>query len=119
MLYEVITMNTVLLPKLEKRYWNIMALFFSFLSGFLGTLGTILLSGNLPLNIIPGVLDSALVIAAAIGVLTYIVGALLYRFVKMRNEKEQVDHHLVQSRLRSLETQLNPHFLFNALNSVA
>jgi LytS/YehU family sensor histidine kinase len=25
----------------------------------------------------------------------------------------------VQSRLRSLETQLNPHFLFNALNSIA
>jgi LytS/YehU family sensor histidine kinase len=37
----------------------------------------------------------------------------------MRNEKEEVDHHYVQSRLRSLETQLNPHFLFNALNSIA
>ena len=58
-------------------------------------------------------------IAVAIGFLTYIVGALLYRFVKMRNEKEEVDHHYVQSRLRSLETQLNPHFLFNALNSIA
>jgi len=45
--------------------------------------------------------------------------ALLYRFVKMRNEKEEVDHYYVQSRLRSLETQLNPHFLFNALNSIA
>jgi two-component system, LytTR family, sensor kinase len=37
----------------------------------------------------------------------------------MRNAKEVVDQHYVQSRLRSLETQLNPHFLFNALNSIA
>jgi len=112
-------MNTVLLPKLEKRYWNIMALLFSFFSGFLGSLSTIFLAVYLPLKVIEDILDNALGIAAAIGILTYIVGALLYRFVKMRNEKEQVDHHLVQSRLRSLETQLNPHFLFNALNSVA
>jgi LytS/YehU family sensor histidine kinase len=58
-------------------------------------------------------------IAVSIGVLTYIVGALLYRFVRMRNEKERVDSEYIQSRLRSLETQLNPHFLFNALNSIA
>ncbi len=112
-------MNTVLLPRLEKRYWDLMALFFSFLSGFLGTLCTIFLTDHLPVTVISGVKGSALTIAAAVGILTYIVGALLYRFVKMRNEKEQADHHLLQSRLRSLETQLNPHFLFNALNSVA
>lgn len=39
--------------------------------------------------------------------------------MKIRNEKELIDHDYVQSRLRSLETQLNPHFLFNALNSIA
>jgi LytS/YehU family sensor histidine kinase len=37
----------------------------------------------------------------------------------MRNEKEEVNRHYTESRLRSLETQLNPHFLFNALNSLA
>ncbi len=37
----------------------------------------------------------------------------------LRIQKAQADYHLVQSRLASLERQLNPHFLFNALNSIA
>ncbi len=63
--------------------------------------------------------DKIVRISILIGILTYIVGALLYRFVKMRNQKDVIDNEYVQSRLRSLETQLNPHFLFNALNSIA
>ncbi len=34
-------------------------------------------------------------------------------------KQKQSDYLLMQSRLSSLETQLNPHFLFNALNSIA
>ena len=64
-------------------------------------------------------MENIFAISVAVGILTYIVGALLYRFVKMRNHKELVDNEYIQSRLRSLETQLNPHFLFNALNSIA
>jgi sensor histidine kinase YesM len=37
----------------------------------------------------------------------------------LRTEKEEIDYKLLQSRLGSLETQLNPHFMFNALNSIA
>lgn len=37
----------------------------------------------------------------------------------LRTEKEEIDYKLLQSRLGSLETQLNPHFVFNALNSIA
>ncbi len=37
----------------------------------------------------------------------------------LRLKNKEMDMHLMQSRLGSLETQLNPHFLFNALNSIA
>lgn len=37
----------------------------------------------------------------------------------LRTEKDEIDYKLLQSRLGSLETQLNPHFVFNALNSIA
>lgn len=112
-------MNLAILPKISEVFWLPLAIFFSFLSGFLGTLFTTSVSELLDIDLIPLFHTHHVKIAAAIGFLTYIVGALLYRFVKMRNEKEEVDHHYVQSRLRSLETQLNPHFLFNALNSIA
>lgn len=118
-LFFITLMNQKLLPKVDRGYWLPLAILFSFLSGFLGTVVTTKSATWLDITLIEMFRTESYSIAVAIGVLTYIVGALLYRFVKMRNEKELVDHHYVQSRLRSLETQLNPHFLFNALNSVA
>ena len=112
-------MNQFILPRVRQSYWLPMAVGFSFLSGFLGTVVSTFVARTGRIDLIPMLEAELLKIAVAIGVLTYIVGALLYRFVKMRNEKEVVDHHYVQSRLTSLETQLNPHFLFNALNSIA
>lgn len=112
-------MNQRILPNVSKIFWLPLAIFSSFLSGFLGTLLSIFMANLLHIDLVPMFHTHGTQIAIAIGLLTYIVGALLYRFVKMRNEKEEVDHHYVQSRLVSLETQLNPHFLFNALNSIA
>ncbi len=112
-------MNQFILPKVRQTYWLPMAVCFSFLSGFLGTIVSTLGANLTKIELIPIFRTELGKIAVAIGVLTYVVGALLYRFVKMRNEKEEVDHHYVQSRLSSLEIQLNPHFLFNALNSIA
>lgn len=112
-------MNQKILPHLSKQFWLPMAMLFSWLSGFLGTLLSIFIAQTLHLQLIPMFASHTLQISIAIGILTYVVGALLYRFVKMRNEKEEIDHHYLQSRLNSLETQLNPHFMFNALNSIA
>lgn len=112
-------MNHSILPHLSKRYWLPMAMVFSWFSGFLGTYISIYLAKLLDIVLIPMFASHTLQISIAIGILTYVVGALLYRFVKMRNEKEEIDHHYIQSRLSSLETQLNPHFMFNALNSIA
>ena len=118
-LFFITYMNQSILPKISKVFWLPLAIFFSFLSGFLGTLLSTTLAELWQIDLIPLFYTHNVQIAVAVGALTYVVGALLYRFVKMRNEKEEVDHHYVQSRLRSLETQLNPHFLFNALNSIA
>ena len=99
--------------------WMPIAAFFSFFAGFLGTETTLIFSNMTHLEMIPPFKTHSFQLSATVGFLTYVVGALLYRFVKMRNEKEQIDRHYLQSRLRSLEKQLNPHFLFNALNSIA
>jgi LytS/YehU family sensor histidine kinase len=112
-------MNKRILPNLKETYWLPLSIIFSFLSGFLGTYVGVYLAQNINIELIPAFKSELIPISAAIGILTYIVGALLYRFVKMRNQKDVIDHEYVQSRLRSLETQLNPHFLFNALNSIA
>jgi sensor histidine kinase YesM len=112
-------MNKNILPKIREVYWLPLSILFSFLSGFLGTLVGTFSAELLRLELIPAFENQIIIISLSIGILTYIVGALLYRFVKMRNQKDVIDHEYVQSRLRSLETQLNPHFLFNALNSIA
>jgi len=112
-------MNHYLLPKITKLWWNSIAAFFSFLSGFLGTLSAyyaLKLTGILMVSLFS---THPIQSASMIGILTYLIGALIYRFVKTRNEKEHIDTLFVQSRVSSLETQLNPHFLFNALNSLA
>ena len=112
-------MNKNILPQLKEVYWLPLSVLFSFLSGFLGTLVGVYMAEFSSLELIPAFHNEIIIISVLIGFLTYIVGALLYRFVKMRNQKDVIDNEYIQSRLRSLETQLNPHFLFNALNSIA
>lgn len=112
-------MNKRVLPSVAQIYWLPLSMLFSFLSGFLGTVVGILIANAIEIQVIPAFVAQILPISSAIGILTYVVGALLYRFVKMRNQKDVIDKEYVESRLRSLETQLNPHFLFNALNSIA
>lgn len=112
-------LNTRVLPKLSYRYWVILAAFFSFLSGFFGTLCSYFLSKILQLELISKFEENIPVFAVVLGLLTYAIGSLLYQFVKMSNQKEFHQRQLYIARLKSLETQLNPHFLFNALNSLA
>lgn len=112
-------MNRYLLPKIEKKFWNTVAALFSFLSGFLGSLSTYYALEYSFVEIISLFATHPYQNGSIIGILTYLIGALMYRFVKTRNQKEHVDHLFIQSRVGSLETQLNPHFLYNALNSLA
>jgi sensor histidine kinase YesM len=112
-------MNDQLLPKVKSIYWVPISLLFSFLSGFLGMFTAIRLAMFEQLQLPDFLVHYLLETAVLVGVLTYVIGILLYRFVNVRNQQEEVSEQYVQSRMRSLEHQLNPHFLFNALNSVA
>ena len=112
-------MNKKMLPNIKESYWMPLAAFFSFFSGFSGTLFGTFLAKMLQIPLIEVLKQDLIPIALLIGILTYIVGLLLYFVVNMRNQKEQTDHEYVQSRLRSLETQLNPHFLSKSFNSIA
>lgn len=118
-LISITSMNKTILPNIEKPFWIPTAILFSFLSGFLGTQLSIYLALGFGIKVLALFEENMLSVSTFMGVMTYVVGALLYQFVKMRNGKEQVDSDYVQSRLKSLERQLNPHFLFNALNSIA
>ena len=115
----ITTMNHSLLPNVQKKWWNTIAAIFSFLSGFLGTLSTYYTVQYSDISTIELFATHPFQSSSIIGLLTYLIGALIYRFVKTRNEKEHVDNLFIQSRVSSLETQLNPHFLYNALNSLA
>lgn len=112
-------MNHYLLPNIGKKWWNTIAAFFSFLAGFLGTISTHYAFQYSAMAVIEIFATHPFRSASIIGLLTYLMGALIYRFVKTRNEKEHMDTLFTQSRVNSLETQLNPHFLHNALNSLA
>lgn len=112
-------MNAYALPKAPKFLWNLIAAIFSFLSGFLGSIASFWTLFALKEELPPAMADNALASSVFVGLNAYLVGALIYRFVKARNEKEELEALLLKSRLGSLETQLNSHFLFNALNSLS
>lgn len=55
-----------------------------------------------------------------IGVLSSALGIRFYHSALEESiELKRLQHQLTQEQLKSLRTQLNPHFLFNALNTVA
>jgi LytS/YehU family sensor histidine kinase len=42
----------------------------------------------------------------------------LYRFTKRERDKSLLQKQLVQSEMKALRSQMNPHFIFNAINSI-
>lgn len=112
-------LNQTILPRLRQNYWLLCSGIFSFLAGFMATLLTFALSHFLHVTMVFKFETHLWLFAGIIGILSYAVAFLLYRFACIRYEKESQRTLLIQSRLKSLERQLNPHFLFNALNSIS
>lgn len=112
-------LNTHILPDIAKKYWLGFAILFSFLSGFCGTNFTLVIVTLLDVELVDKIEDHPILFSILLGILTYFVGAFSYAMVKMANIKEENERKLMQSRLKSLEIQLNPHFLFNSLNSLS
>lgn len=107
--------NQFILPRVDRVFWIVISFIFSFLAGFLGLyIPFYLIELNFKL-----LSENLLLISTLSGILTYLIGLILYKFISFRNEKEMLNHSLIESRLKFLELQINPHFIFNMLNSIA
>ncbi len=111
--------NRFILPKIDKKFWTVLSLFFSFLSGFLGFLLTFFIYFNSDFEVVAIVSSFWFSIAVVVGFLTLLIALILHQFVSLKNKNSQIAKEILESKLKSLENELNPHFLFNALNSVS
>lgn len=111
--------NSFILPKIKKSFWTILSFFFSFLSGFLGFILTYFIFSKFDIEVIIFISDFWLNILIVIGFLTLLLALILHQFVFLKNKNNQIQKEILESKLKSLENELNPHFLFNALNSVS
>ena len=111
--------NSFILPKIKKSFWTILSFFFSFLSGFLGFILTYFIFSKFDIEVIIIISDFWLNISIVVGFLTLLIALILHQFVFLKNKNNQIQKEILESKLKSLENELNPHFLFNALNSVS
>jgi len=75
------------------------------------------LNGNWPIPMIPFAINSALIYWVAIFLLMVIDYYQKYREASLHSS--QLEMQLAESKLQALRMQLHPHFLFNALNTIA
>jgi two-component system, LytTR family, sensor kinase len=111
--------NRFVLPKIDKKFWYVFSLFFSFLSGFFGFSLAYFIFYNSNIEVIVLINNFWLNIAIVVGFLTLLIALILHQFVSLKNKNNQIEREILESKLKSLENELNPHFLFNALNSVS
>ena len=111
--------NKFILPKVKQKFWYLISFIFSFLSGFLGFSFSFLLFSFGDSKIIYILSSFWIYISITIGFLTFLVGLILHQFISMKYKNESIKSQMLETKLKALENELNPHFLFNALNSVS
>lgn len=111
--------NQYLLPKINPMFWYVISFIFSFTSGFLGFAISFYTAKYLILPVATIIEPKWLHLSITIGVLTFLIGLILHQFITMKYRHESANKQFTESRLRALENELNPHFLFNALNSMS
>ena len=111
--------NKFILPKVNQKFWYFISFVFSFLSGFLGFSFSFLVFSFSDLKILHIISPFWIYISVTIGFLTFLVGLILHQFISMKYKNESIKNQILETKLKALENELNPHFLFNALNSVS
>ena len=111
--------NKFILPKVKQKFWYLISFIFSFLAGFLGFSFSFLLFSFGDFKIIYILSSFWIYISITIGFLTFLVGLILHQFISMKYKNEMIKTQILETKLKALENELNPHFLFNALNSVS
>lgn len=110
--------NYYILPNIKKKYWYLISFLFSFLAGWFGfTISFLLFDMNTP--IISLISNYWLFIGITIGLLTFLIGLILHKFISMKYKNELINSEVLETKMEALESELNPHFLFNALNSIS
>lgn len=113
------TSNKFLLPRVDEKWWYAISLTISFFTGFLGFNLAYYLFKDSNIEIVILISYFWFNISIAVGFLTLLIALILHQFVFLKNKTNQIEKEILESKLKSLENELNPHFLFNALNSVS
>ena len=111
--------NDYVLPKVNKRFWYFISFIFSFLSGFLGFVLSFFLFSMGDFFIIEFIKPFWFYISTIIGFFTFLIGLILHQFISMKYKNESIKSEVLETKIKALENELNPHFLFNALNSIS
>lgn len=111
--------NNYILPRVNQKLWYIISFIFSFNAGLLGFSLSFFVAHSFNLPVANLIAPWWFSISVTLGFLTFLIGLILHQFIAMKYKHERVKNQILQSRLRALENELNPHFLFNALNSMS
>ena len=111
--------NNYILPRVDEKFWYIISFFFSFCSGAFGFLVSFMAFVTFDTQIITMIKPYWFYITLTIGFLTFLVGLILHQFISMKYKNESIKNEILEMKIKTLENELNPHFLFNALNSMS
>ena len=111
--------NELILPRVNEKFWFIISFLFSFLSGFLGFASSYFVFSFSDFAIIDFIRPIWFYISIVIGFITFLIGLILHQFISMKYKNESIRSEVLDSKIKALENELNPHFLFNALNSIS
>jgi two-component system LytT family sensor kinase len=111
--------NNYILPKVDHRFWYFISFCFSFSSGAIGFYLTYSIASLFDLYITNLIEPYSLYLTFSIGFLTFLIGLILHQFISMKYKNELTKTEILDSKIKALENELNPHFLFNALNSMS
>lgn len=111
--------NNFILPKVNQKFWYAISFIFSFCSGAFGFSFNFLIFSFSDFEILKFISPFWFYISVTIGFLTFLVGLILHQFISMKYKNELIKTQILETKLKALENELNPHFLFNALNSVS
>lgn len=111
--------NNFILPHTSEKFWYIISFMFSFISGVLGFLVSFNIFFFFEISIIEVIKPFWLHITILSGFLTFLIGFILHQFISHRYKIQLIKSKLLENKILALENELNPHFLFNALNSIS
>jgi sensor histidine kinase YesM len=111
--------NNFILPSINERFWYLISFFFSFCSGAFGFLVSFAIFLSFDTHIVTLIQPFWFYITVTIGFLTFLVGLILHQFISMKYKNESIKNEILEMKIKTLENELNPHFLFNALNSMS